>query len=44
MEVKSAIDALPALAQESRLAVFRLLVREGPDGVPAGASLKVMRW
>ena len=36
MEVKSAIDALAALAQESRLAVFRLLVREGPDGLPAG--------
>jgi len=29
--------ALAALAQEHRLAVFRLLVREGPCGLPAGA-------
>ena len=36
MEVKSAIDALAALAQDSRLAVFRLLVRQGPEGMPAG--------
>lgn len=36
MEVKNAIDALAALAQETRLAAFRLLVREGPDGLPAG--------
>ena len=28
--------ALGALAQESRLAVFRLLVRRGPAGLPAG--------
>jgi len=27
---------LGALAQESRLAVFRLLVRRGPAGLPAG--------
>jgi ArsR family transcriptional regulator, arsenate/arsenite/antimonite-responsive transcriptional repressor / arsenate reductase (thioredoxin) len=36
MEVKRAIEALSALAQEHRLAVFRLLVREGPSGLPAG--------
>jgi ArsR family transcriptional regulator, arsenate/arsenite/antimonite-responsive transcriptional repressor / arsenate reductase (thioredoxin) len=36
MEVKKAIEALAALAQEHRLAVFRLLVREGPSGLPAG--------
>lgn len=36
MEPKDAIGALAALAQESRLAVFRLLVREGPDGLAAG--------
>src|SRR6185369_2088836 len=29
-------DALSALAHGSRLAVFRLLVRAGPDGVAAG--------
>ena len=37
MESKTAIDALSALAQETRLAVFRLLVREGPEGLAAGA-------
>jgi ArsR family transcriptional regulator, arsenate/arsenite/antimonite-responsive transcriptional repressor len=36
MDVKRAVDALGALAQESRLAVFRLLVRRGPAGLPAG--------
>ncbi len=36
MENKSAADALGALAHESRLAIFRLLVPEGPDGLPAG--------
>lgn len=36
MEVKHAIDALSALAQETRLELYRLLVRTGPDGLPAG--------
>ena len=36
MEMMQAIDALAALAQESRLAVYRLLVEGGPDGLPAG--------
>lgn len=36
MDVWSAIDALSALAHESRLAIFRLLVPEGRDGLPAG--------
>ncbi|WP_029010068.1 ArsR/SmtB family transcription factor [Azospirillum halopraeferens] len=36
MEQKHAIAALAALAQDSRLAVFRLLVRSGPAGLPAG--------
>ena len=31
-----AVVALSALAQESRLAVFRLLVESGPAGLPAG--------
>lgn len=30
------IRALSALAQEHRLAAFRLLVQAGPDGLPAG--------
>lgn len=36
METISAVAALAALAQESRLGVFRLLVQAGPDGVSAG--------
>lgn len=36
MESTKAILALAALAQETRLGVFRLLVREGPRGLPAG--------
>lgn len=36
MEMESAIQALSALAQDSRLRVFRLLVRQGPDGMAAG--------
>lgn len=36
MEMNSAIDALSALAQSSRLGIFRLLISAGPDGLPAG--------
>jgi ArsR family transcriptional regulator len=31
------VDALGALAHETRLAVFRMLVKAGPDGMIAGA-------
>jgi ArsR family transcriptional regulator len=37
METKSAVTALAALAQETRLSIFRLLVEAGPEGMPAGA-------
>jgi ArsR family transcriptional regulator len=36
MEVKTAVTALTALAQESRLRIFRLLVQAGPEGIAAG--------
>lgn len=39
MEIKntdSAVAALSALAQDHRLAIFRLLVQAGPAGLPAG--------
>jgi DNA-binding transcriptional ArsR family regulator len=36
METKDAVLALAALAQASRLAVFRVLVQAGPSGLPAG--------
>lgn len=36
MESTQAIDALAALAQRSRLAIYRLLVEAGPNGLSAG--------
>jgi DNA-binding transcriptional ArsR family regulator len=33
---EQAVTALSALGHETRLAVFRLLVKAGPDGLPAG--------
>lgn len=36
MDEQAIIAALSALAQESRLRVFRLLVTAGPGGLPAG--------
>jgi ArsR family transcriptional regulator len=36
MEKNNVVAALAALAQDNRLDVFRLLVRAGPDGMPAG--------
>jgi ArsR family transcriptional regulator len=36
MDQKRAIAALGALAQETRLELFRLLVTCGPEGLPAG--------
>jgi DNA-binding transcriptional ArsR family regulator len=37
MEKQNAIAALSALAQETRLDIFRTLVQAGPGGLPAGA-------
>jgi DNA-binding transcriptional ArsR family regulator len=37
MESKGAVAALAALAQETRLQIFRLLVRSMPQGLAAGA-------
>lgn len=36
VESRAAVEALAALAQEHRLAVFRLLVQAGSDGLAAG--------
>lgn len=36
MDKKSALLALAALGQDTRLEVFRLLVRVGAEGLPAG--------
>ncbi|HEX5509342.1 MAG TPA: metalloregulator ArsR/SmtB family transcription factor [Pseudolabrys sp.] len=37
MKNDDAVSALAALAQDSRLDIFRLLVKAGPEGMPAGA-------
>ena len=37
MEISSALVALEGLAHETRLSVFRLLVKAGPAGLTAGA-------
>jgi ArsR family transcriptional regulator, arsenate/arsenite/antimonite-responsive transcriptional repressor len=41
MEIGTAVQGLSALAHEGRLAVFRLLVKAGPDGMAAG---DIARW
>ena len=42
MDSSSAIAALGALAQVTRLDAFRLLVRHEPDGLAAGAIAKAI--
>jgi DNA-binding transcriptional ArsR family regulator len=36
MEIKQVLSALTALSQETRLAIFRLLVEKGEDGLAVG--------
>ena len=36
MRTAEAVKALSALAQDTRLAIYRLLVQQGPAGLPAG--------
>ena len=42
MEISSATEAFAALSQETRLAAFRLLVRAGPAGLPAGEIARAL--
>jgi ArsR family transcriptional regulator len=42
MQGNEAVAALGALAQEHRLALFRLLVQAGADGMPAGAVAEAL--
>lgn len=42
MQSERTIRALGALAQEHRLAAFRLLVQAGPDGLAAGALAEAL--
>jgi DNA-binding transcriptional ArsR family regulator len=43
MESQQALLGLSALAQETRLAIFRRLVRAGPEGESAGAIADVLK-
>ena len=36
MDATKTVEALSALAHEHRLAIYRLLVERGPNGLPAG--------
>ncbi len=42
METKSAVKALAALAQETRLSIFRILVQTGEGGLPVGQIAKAL--
>jgi DNA-binding transcriptional ArsR family regulator len=43
MKTSFAVDSLAALAQETRLNIFRLLVRHAPEGLPAGQIASRLR-
>jgi ArsR family transcriptional regulator len=43
MESGKAVQKLSALAQDARLAVFRLLVKAGPNGMAAGDIAKKLK-
>lgn len=43
MKKSDALTALGALAQENRLDIFRLLVRAGRDGMPAGSIAHTLK-
>lgn len=43
MKISYAVDSLAALAQETRLNIFRLLVRHAPKGLPAGTIARRLR-
>ena len=36
MKPLTAVESLSALAHEHRLGIYRLLIKQGPDGLPAG--------
>jgi ArsR family transcriptional regulator len=42
MESKAAVRALGALAQETRLAIFRALIEAGPEGLSAGRIAEIV--
>lgn len=42
MELKNAVGTLSALAQETRLRLFRILVEKGPAGLAAGTLAELL--
>jgi predicted transcriptional regulator len=42
MDANQAVDTLAALAQETRLRIFRLLVEQGRQGLHAGAIAETL--
>jgi DNA-binding transcriptional ArsR family regulator len=42
MKTEAAIESLAALAHPGRLAVFRLLIRAGQEGMPAGEIARAL--
>ena len=42
MEQGNAVRAFAALGQETRLKIFRTLLQEGPDGLPAGRIAQML--
>ena len=43
MKISNAVTSLAALAQDTRLHIFRLLVRHAPNGLPAGTIARQLR-
>jgi ArsR family transcriptional regulator, arsenate/arsenite/antimonite-responsive transcriptional repressor len=43
MDSGQALEALGAIANEQRLALFRLLVQEGAEGLPAGSIATALK-
>lgn len=43
METTDAVKRLSALAQDARLELFRLLVKAGPGGLPAGEIARALK-
>ena len=43
MKAKKALKILSALSQETRLAIFRLLIQEGEEGLSAGMISEILQ-
>lgn len=43
MKHTKAVKMLSALAQETRVDIFKLLIQEGPEGLPAGVIAEILQ-